>query len=65
MQGLLRNAPLATEITTTCAHCQERMRLSIESTLSWRILEGGSNPLVFEPELDWATFADPNIIDGY
>jgi hypothetical protein len=41
------------------------MRFGIDSELSWRILEGGSSPLVFEPEVDWATFSDPNIIDGY
>jgi len=65
VQGLLRSAPLTVEITTTCAHCRQRMRFEVDSELSWRILEGGSSPLVFEPEVDWATFSDPNIIDGY
>lgn len=41
------------------------MRLRVDSQLNWTVLEGGSSPLVFEPDVNWATFTDPNIIDGY
>jgi hypothetical protein len=53
------------EINTTCAHCGEAMELVVDSGLNFRIARGGPNPLVFEPEVDWSEFKDPNIIDGY
>ena len=27
--------------------------------------KGGTNPLVFEPEIDWGRFKAPTIIDEY
>ena len=65
MQGHLRQSPLEVEIKTTCAHCDQPIELVIDSELSYRIEKGGPSPLVFEPEIDWSTFKDPNIIDGY
>lgn len=65
MQGLLRKTPLAVEITTTCAHCDEAMELVVDSELVYRLERGGSRPLVFEPDIYWSTFEDPTIIDGY
>ena len=41
------------------------MKFVVDSDLNYRILEGGRTPLVFEPEIDWSRFKDPNIIDGY
>ena len=65
MQGHLRKSPVEVEITTTCAHCGEAMEFAIDSELNYRIVKGGPNPLMFEPEIDWSTFKEPNIIDGY
>lgn len=65
MQGHLRKSPLEVEITTTCAHCGEAIELIVDSGLNYRIEKGGPSPLVFEPEIDWSEFKDPNIIDGY
>ena len=65
MQGRLRNGSLEVEIGTTCAHCDGRMKFIVDNDLDYRILEGGLAPLVFEPEIDWSRFKDPNIIDGY
>jgi len=53
------------EIKTTCAHCREAIELVVDSALNYRIEKGGPRPLVFEPEIDWSTFKDPTIIDGY
>jgi len=53
------------EIKTTCAHGGEAMELVVDSELNYRIEQGGQNPLVFEPEIDWSEFKDPTIIDGY
>jgi hypothetical protein len=41
------------------------MRFAIDHELNHRVLEGGSQPLVFEPDVDWDSFSDANIIDGY
>jgi hypothetical protein len=65
VQGHLRQSPLEVEIKTTCAHCGQPIELVVDSELNYRIEKGGASPLVFEPEIDWSTFKDPNIIDGY
>ena len=65
MQGQLRNEHLSIEIDTSCAHCGETLRLSVDSELRWRVLEGGSEPLVFEPDVDWSSFDEANILDAY
>jgi len=41
------------------------MRLIVDSQLTYDVLEGGPDPLVFEPDVDWAAFTDPSIIHGY
>lgn len=41
------------------------MELVIDSDLEYRIRKGGPAPLVFEPNVDWSRFHDPNILDGY
>jgi hypothetical protein len=41
------------------------MRLVVDSDLNSRIVEGNRTLLVFEPDIDWSKFKDPNIIDGY
>jgi len=65
VQGHLRKSPVEVEIHTTCAHCGEAMAFVIDSDLNHRVLEGGPRPLMFEPEIDWSRFTEPNIIDGY
>jgi len=41
------------------------MQIEVDSDLRYRIEEGGAEPLVFEPHVDWATFTEPNIIHAY
>jgi hypothetical protein len=41
------------------------MEIVVDSHLDYRIVKGGLRPLVFEPDVDWSRFKDPNIIDGY
>jgi hypothetical protein len=59
------HGPLEVEITTACARCDEAIELVVDSDLNYRIEKGGSNPLVFESDIDWSEFEDPTIIDGY
>jgi hypothetical protein len=65
VQGRLRESFLTVEIVSSCAHCGEPIRLEVDSELSFRVLEGGPRPLVFEPDIDWSTFSEPNIINAY
>jgi hypothetical protein len=65
VQGHLRKSSLEVEITSTCAHCGQPIELIVDSELDYRIRKGGPKPLVFGPEIDWSTFKDPTIIDGY
>jgi len=65
VQGQLRGTDLSVEIKTRCAHSQKPMRLIVNSRLTCDVREGGSDPLVFEPDVNWAVFTDPSIIDGY
>ena len=65
VQGLLQQRRIEVEIRTVCAHCGDRMVIVVDSELNHRVESGGANPLVFEPEIDWSTFPDPTIIDGY
>jgi hypothetical protein len=41
------------------------MRFEVDSGLNHRVLDGDDEPLVFEPDVNWADFSEPNIIDGY
>jgi hypothetical protein len=65
VQGQLRKSPLVVEIKSTCAHCGMPMEIVVDSKLNYRIVKGDRSPLVFEPDVDWSRFKDPNIIDGY
>ena len=65
VQGRLQSRDLEVEIRTACPHCGEPMVLAVDSELRYRVERGGPDPLVFEPEVDWATFSEPTLIDGY
>jgi hypothetical protein len=41
------------------------MHIEVDSALQYRVMEEGAEPLVFLPQIDWATFTEPNIIDAY
>jgi hypothetical protein len=65
VQGRLRQSPLEVEIHTACAHCDSPLEIVVDSDLNHRRVTDDAAPLVFEPEIDWSRFKDPNIIDGY
>ncbi len=65
MQGRLRGEALTVEIQTSCAHCGRAIQLSVDNELHYQVQTGGADPLVFEPQLDWGTFTEPNIIHSY
>jgi hypothetical protein len=65
VQGRLRNEHLTATIQTSCAHCGRPFQLEVDSELKYRLEDETIQPLVFLPGVDWSTFSQPNIIDGY
>ena len=53
------------QIETECAHCARPMRLTLGSDLKHQVDDGRARPLIFEPEIDWTTFVEPNITHAY
>ena len=41
------------------------MTITIDSDMKFSVCEDEAEPLVFMPQVDWETFAEPNIIDAY
>ncbi len=41
------------------------MEFAVDSDLEIRVNRGGRDPLVFLPQIDWAAFEEPNILDAY
>ena len=68
MQGRLRNEELTIEIETECACCGRELRIDSVSdghSLNHEVRTEGAEPLVFEPQIDWAEFSEPSIIHAY
>ncbi|GIK41142.1 MAG: hypothetical protein BroJett011_49750 [Chloroflexota bacterium] len=52
-------------INTVCGHCARPLQIVMDSELRFRITEPEAEPLVFEPQINWETFTEPNIIHAY
>ena len=65
MQGRLRQEYLAVTIETVCAHSGRPMRIALDSDMKLSAVDEGAEPRVFMPQVDWAHFSEPNIIDAY
>ncbi len=39
--------------------------MTFGTDLSFRVHQADAAPLVFEPQVDWGQFDEPNIIHGY
>ncbi len=65
VQGQLRQGPLTIQIKTSCAHCGQPILVEVNQELNYKVNTPGAGPLIFEPHLDWDTFAEPNIIHAY
>jgi hypothetical protein len=53
------------EARTECAHCSQPLGMTIDSDLRYRVDQKDAEPLVFQPLIDWATFAEPHIIHAF
>lgn len=65
MQGRLRGKRLRVEVATECGHCGRKLHLDLDGELRVAVKERDANPLVFEPDVDWARFSGTNIIHDY
>jgi hypothetical protein len=65
VQGQLRQEKLSIQIETECAHCGKPIHIEIDSELNYKVGEADADPLVFVPNVDFATLKDPSIIDGF
>jgi len=65
VQGRLRQEHLTATIETVCAHSGRPMRITLDSDVKLSADDQGAQPLVFMPQVDWAHFPEPNIIDAY
>ena len=65
MQGRIRQQTLSVDIETGCAHCARPFRLTADSELRLRVHDERAKPLVFSPQVDWATFQEPNITHAF
>jgi hypothetical protein len=37
----------------------------MDDQLQWSVLSHGASPLLFEPDIQWGAFREPNIIRDY
>jgi|SaaInlStandDraft_3_1057020.scaffolds.fasta_scaffold379582_1 hypothetical protein len=65
VQGKLRDEHLTVLLETECAHCGQTIEIEVDSSLNYRVLSDGAEPLIFTPMVDFATLEDPSIIDAF
>jgi hypothetical protein len=65
VQGQLRKEAFSFQIDTDCAHCHQAIHIEIDSNLHITAIEGGAEPLVFVPMVDFDRLEDPSIIDAF
>ena len=73
MQGRLRQEYLTVAISTRCAYSGDPLHIQVDSQLKYCLQPESvrqnarhfAQPMVFMPQVDWAAFHDPNIIDAY
>jgi hypothetical protein len=64
VQGRLRGERLEVEIGSVCACCQRPIELRIDSDMNWQA-EKNPSLLVFQPQVEWSSFDEPNILHAY
>lgn len=65
MQGRLRGEPLSVKVESSCAQCGAPLVLKLDGELRGELLEGGPKPMLFHPFVDFATLAEPSIINAF
>ncbi len=65
VQGRLRDERLVVKIESECAHCGRRLKIVLDSEMKILSVSEGAEPMVFQPDVNWAHFDEPNIIHAY
>ena len=65
MQGHLRGEKLGFVIETECGHCHQPLHIEIDSELDYRVVEGGAEPVIYVPMVDFDKLDEPSIIDSF
>lgn len=65
VQGQLRGEPISVVVRTECAHCSQPMHVEIDSEMNCSVREGGAEPIVFVPEVDFGKLSAPSITDAF
>ena len=65
VQGRLRDEHLVVKIESECAHCGRGLEIVIDSEMKIRSVSEWAEPVVFQPDVNWAQFEEPNIIHAY
>jgi len=52
-------------IDSECQHCARPLAIEVDDDLRWQVLSDGASPLLFEPDINWASFRGINIIHDY
>ena len=64
VQGQLWQKDVRVTVDTTCAYSKQPMKIIFDNHLNFEAPDG-SEPILFEPSVDWANFTEPNIINAY
>jgi hypothetical protein len=65
VQGHLRGEKLDFIIETECGHCHQPLHIEMDSELDFRVVEGGAEPVVYVPMVDFDKLDEPSIIDSF
>ncbi len=65
MQGRLTDRRLRATIETTCAHCDDPMRLEVDSDLRVKVLTPGARPVIALPVIDVLKLNAPSITEHF
>jgi hypothetical protein len=65
VQGHLRREKLDFVVETECGHCHQPLHIEIDSELDYRVVEGGAEPVIYVPMVDFDTLDEPSIIDSF
>jgi hypothetical protein len=65
VQGRLQKKAISVNIETACAHSNRHLTIRLDSKMNFQITPEEAEPLVFSPQIDWASFSEPNIIRSF
>ncbi len=51
-------------VKTSCAHCGQPLRFTVDDRLT-DDLDGSPEPILFVPQVDFGRLKDPSIIDAF